>query len=122
MRGFIVYACVWACLLVQGCGSGPGGDPAPPAMPPVARSSEMLWDRDGVPHIYAERADSVAYAFGRAQMQMHAELLIRLYAQARGRGAEHYGAVFQAGEPFPTHMLEVDKPVRTMDFPRRAQA
>lgn len=121
MRRFIVNACVWACLLMQGCGGGSGSDPGPPAKPSVERGSEMIWDRDGVPHIYAESANSVAYAFGRAQMQMHGELLIRLYAQARGRGAEHYGEVFQAGEPFPTHMLEVDKLVRTMDFPRRAQ-
>lgn len=112
---------VWACLLMQGCGGGSGSNPGPPAKPSVARGSEMIWDRDGVPHIYAESADSVAYAFGRAQMQMHAELLIRLYAQARGRGAEHYGEAFQAGEPLPTHMLEVDKLVRTMDFPRRGQ-
>lgn len=128
MKRFIVTACICAYIFIQGCGGGDGGAvgniyttlPAPPPEEHSGSSSEVLWDHDGVPHIYAQEADGVAYAFGRSQMQMHAELLIRLYAQARGKGAEHYGEVFEAGEPFPTDMLEVDKLVRTMDFPRRA--
>ncbi|GGY08468.1 penicillin acylase family protein [Paludibacterium paludis] len=84
------------------------------------RGSQTLWDSYGVPHIYAWRADSMAYAFGRAQMRMHPELLLRLYAQGRGRGAEYYGPVFEGGEPFPTDMVEVDTLVRTMGFPSRA--
>lgn len=80
------------------------------------RGDQVLWDRSGVPHIYAARADSLAYAFGRAQMQAHPELLLRLYAQGRGRGAEYYGAVFEAGEPFPSNMAEVDRMVRAMGF------
>lgn len=85
------------------------------------RGSQVLWDRSGVPHIYAARADSLAYAFGRAQMQAHPELLLRLYAQGRGRGAEYYGAVFEAGEPFPSNMAEVDRLVRAMGFPERSK-
>ncbi|MDC8758490.1 penicillin acylase family protein [Janthinobacterium fluminis] len=115
MRKIIIVAWLAAGMLVQGCGSDAG------TPPPVARGSEVLWDHDGVPHIYAAGADSVGYAFGRAQMQMHAELLIRMYAQARGRGAEYYGEEFKGGELFPVDMLEVDRLVRTMAFPRLAQ-
>ncbi|MBB5016745.1 acyl-homoserine-lactone acylase [Chitinivorax tropicus] len=87
----------------------------------LPRGSQVMWDGDGVPHIYAWRSDSLAYAFGRAQMQMHPELLLRLYAQARGRSAEYYGPVFMQGDPFPTDLVEVDTLVRTMGFPARAQ-
>ena len=46
---------------------------------------------------------SLFYAYGYAQMEAHSELLLRLYAQARGRGAEFYG------EPY----LDADRWVRT---------
>ncbi|WP_137936786.1 penicillin acylase family protein [Chitinivorax sp. B] len=85
------------------------------------RGSQVMWDTHGVPHIYAWRADSLSYAFGRAQLQMHPELLLRLYAQARGRSAEYYGPVFESGEPFPTDLVEVDTLIRTMGFPTRAR-
>ena len=64
--------------------------------PPVlaqapAKGTEILWDRYGVPHIFAPDHPSLFYAYGYAQMEAHSELLLRLYAQARGRGAEFYG-------------------------------
>ncbi len=64
--------------------------------PPVlaqapAKGTEILWDRYGVPHIFAPDHSSLFYAYGYAQMEAHSELLLQLYAQARGRGAEFYG-------------------------------
>src|SRR5215472_7303547 len=44
-------------------------------------------------------------------MEAHAELLLRLYAQARGRGAEFYGESY----------LDADRWVRTNGIPERAR-
>jgi acyl-homoserine-lactone acylase len=63
-----------------------------------AKGTEILWDRFGVPHIFAPDHPSLFYAYGYAQMEAHAELLIRLYAQARGRGAEFYGDKYLADD------------------------
>ena len=74
--------------------------------------SEILWDRWGVPHIFAPDLEQAMYAFGWAQMQSHGDLVLRLYGQARGRGAEYWGAEY----------VDVDRWVRTMGVPGRAAA
>jgi acyl-homoserine-lactone acylase len=74
--------------------------------------TEILWDRWGVPHIFAPDLDQAMYAFGWAQMQSHGDLILRLYGQSRGRGAEYWGAEY----------LDVDRWVRTMGVPARAAA
>ncbi|MGH7469678.1 MAG: penicillin acylase family protein, partial [Longimicrobiales bacterium] len=76
---------------------------------PRART-EILWDRYGVPHVYARDGGSLFYAFGWAQMQNHGNLVLRLYGQARGRAAEYWGEEF----------LESDHWVRTNGIPARA--
>jgi acyl-homoserine-lactone acylase len=58
------------------------------------KSTEILWDNYGVPHIYANNTADMYYAFGWAQAQNHADLLLRLYAQARGRASEFWGENF----------------------------
>jgi acyl-homoserine-lactone acylase len=63
-----------------------------------AKGTEILWDRYGIPHIFAPDHASLFYAYGYAQMEAHAELLVRLYAQARGRGAEFYGEQYLADD------------------------
>jgi hypothetical protein len=83
--------------------------PAPGAAP--AKGTEILWDRFGIPHMFAPDHASLFYAYGYAQMEAHSELLIRLYAQARGRGAELYGEEY----------LESDRWVRTNGLPERAK-
>ena len=72
--------------------------------------TEILWDSWGVPHIYGKDAEGLFRAFGWAQMQSHGDLILRLYGQARGRGAEYFGEKY----------LESDRYVRTMGIPRRA--
>lgn len=72
--------------------------------------TEILWDTWGVPHIYGKDTEGLFRAFGHAQMQSHGDLILKLYAQARGRGAEYFGEKY----------LESDRYVRTMLIPSRA--
>lgn len=53
--------------------------------------TEILWDNYGVPHIYGKSTEEMYYAFGWSQMQSHANLILQLYGQARGRAAEYWG-------------------------------
>ena len=84
--------------------------PVPSAAAVPAKGTEILWDDYGVPHIFASDHASLFYAYGYAQMEAHSELLVRLYAQARGRGAEFYGDAYLAS----------DRWVRTNGIPRKA--
>lgn len=52
---------------------------------------EILWDTYGVPHVYAGNMADMYYGFGWAQMHNHANLVLQLYGQARGRAAEYWG-------------------------------
>lgn len=78
----------------------------------VPKSTEILWDTYGIPHIYGNSHQGAFKAFGWAQMQSHGNLLLRLYGQARGKAAEYWGEKY----------LESDKWVLTMDVPKRANA
>lgn len=51
--------------------------------------TEILWDNFGVPHIYSKTTGGMYYAFGWAQMHNHADLMLQLYGEARGRAAEY---------------------------------
>jgi acyl-homoserine-lactone acylase len=53
--------------------------------------TEILWDTYGVPHVYGRDSRSMFFAFGYAQMRDHANLLLRVYGEARGRAAEYWG-------------------------------
>lgn len=83
--------------------------PAPQAAAAPA-TAEILWDTYGVPHIFAPDDESLLHAYGWAQMQAHGDLVLRLYAQARGRAAEYWGKDY----------LDSDKHVRRMGVPARA--
>lgn len=72
---------------------------------------ELLWDSAGVPHIYGQTLPAMYYGFGYAQMENHANLLLRLYGQARGRAAEYWGASY----------LDSDKIVTLFGIPQQAQ-
>ncbi|WP_035361982.1 penicillin acylase family protein [Dyadobacter alkalitolerans] len=74
-------------------------------------NAEILWDNDGVPHIYGQSLEAMYYGFGYAQMANHADLLLRLYGQARGRAAEYWGPAF----------LDSDKIVTLFGVPERAK-
>lgn len=74
--------------------------------------AEILWDTWGVPHIYADDNESLFYAFGWAQMHSHGDLILQLYAQARGRMAEVFGET----------ALQSDVFVHTLGLPGYAQS
>ncbi|HUF51683.1 MAG TPA: acylase [Longimicrobiales bacterium] len=118
-------AAVAALLLLGGCTllerlmtpPAPPSEPVPVEAPPPILATddprvELLWDRYGVPHIFAGDETALFYAFGFAQMRSHADLLLRLYGQARGRAAEYWGEDF----------YESDVWVRTNGIPGRAQS
>lgn len=60
--------------------------------------TEIIWDNYGVPHIYGRTTEEMYYAYGWAQMHNHANLLIQLYGQARGRAAEYWGEKYLASD------------------------
>jgi acyl-homoserine-lactone acylase len=72
---------------------------------------EILWDTYGVPHIFSNTSQGLFRMFGWAQMQSHANLLLRLYGQARGRAAEYWGSDY----------TESDQWVHQMGIPERSQ-
>lgn len=74
------------------------------------REPEILWDRWGVPHVYASDIEGLLGAFGYAQAESHGELILRLYGQARGRAAEYWGERYLAGDEW----------VRTLGAPKLA--
>lgn len=84
-----------------------------PVQPPaqIHDSTEILWDTWGVPHIVARKDSDAFYAFGWAQMRSHADLLLKLYAVARGRGAEIFGESY----------LPADRSVRILGIPGLAE-
>jgi acyl-homoserine-lactone acylase len=73
-------------------------------------SAEILWDKFGVPHISGNTEQEMYHAFGWAQMHNHADLILKLYGQARGRGAEYWGEEF----------LATDKKILLFQIPQHA--
>ena len=57
----------------------------------AADKANILWDQYGVPHIFAASREEMFYSHGWAQMRNQADLILRLYGESRGRGAEYWG-------------------------------
>lgn len=66
-------------------------EPSADNTPAGLAGGEILWDSYGVPHIYGEDQASVFYGFGWAQAHSHSDIVLRLYGEARARGAEYWG-------------------------------
>jgi acyl-homoserine-lactone acylase len=77
----------------------------------AAKNVEILWDSFGVAHVYAQDKEGMFYGYGYAQMQSHANLILKLYGESRGRGAEYWGP----------KGLELDKWVHVNQVPERAE-
>jgi acyl-homoserine-lactone acylase len=77
----------------------------------ASAAPEILWDRYGVPHIFASTREGMFYAEGWAQAQAQGNLLLLLYGESRGRGAEYWG---------PAH-APLDRWVRLNEVPERAK-
>jgi acyl-homoserine-lactone acylase len=99
-----------ALILLAGL-AGPAAAAAA-AKTPARLSAEVLWDRYGVPHVYGADERDIFYGFGWAQMKSHANLVLTLYAEGRGRAAEYYGC----------EELASDRWMAINDVPARAQA
>lgn len=77
----------------------------------AGRNVEILWDKYGVAHVYAKNVEGMFFGYGYAQMQSHGNLILKLYGESRGRGAEYWG---EKG-------LALDKWVHTNEIPERAE-
>ncbi len=77
----------------------------------AARDVEILWDKFGVAHVYAQNSEGMFYGYGYAQMQSHANLVLKLYGESRGRGSEYWGP----------KGLELDRWVHVNEVPQRAE-
>lgn len=80
---------------------------------PAVVENEILWDSYGVPHIYGKDAESVFYGYGWAQLQSHANTVLRLYGEARGKGAEYWGLDY---EPTARWLVMNGTPERAQDW------
>ncbi|WP_128545871.1 acylase [Larkinella soli] len=102
-----IIALLLLLSLTAFCKPGPNRS----ATAPPAGKTQILWDTHGVPHVYGSSTEAMYYGFGYAQMNNHANLLLRLYGQARGRAAEYWGAEY----------LFSDKLVALFNLPERAR-
>lgn len=82
--------------------------------PAIAQEAgpEILWDDWGVPHIFASSEEDTFYAFGWAQAHNHADLILQLYGEARGRAAKYWG----------TEYLENDLRMHLLRIPEQGEA
>ena len=85
------------------------GDSSTSEMTSVSKieNSEILWDTWGVPHIYATDETDLYFGMGWAQMHSHGDLLMKLYAEARGEGSKYLG----------TSALELTKKLHLLGIP-----
>ncbi|NVK54823.1 MAG: penicillin acylase family protein [Alteromonadaceae bacterium] len=103
-----VTVAVCLALIVSACNS-----PSEPKHPlsdiKQKPATEIRWDTYGVPHIYGERAVDVFYGFGWAQAKSQGDIVLRLYGQARAKGAQYWGPEYEATDKW---LLGNDVPSR----------
>jgi acyl-homoserine lactone acylase PvdQ len=81
-----------------------------PFKQPAPTKNEIVWDTYGVPHIYGTTQQSMFYGYGYAQAQSHANEILRLYGESRGKGAEYWGAEY---EDTALWLIKNDVPARS---------
>jgi acyl-homoserine-lactone acylase len=99
-------------LLALGACAPAAGPDGPEDDLPDPGAPVVLWDTWGVPHVFAANDQDLFFAHGWAQATAHGDLMLRLYGQARGRGAEYWGEDY----------LDGDRWVWTVGIPGRAEA
>lgn len=97
---------VGGAMLVLGVLAAPASSSAAPS------HGEILFDSFGVPHVYGKTEAGMFYGFGYATLQNHGDVVLKLYGEARGRGAEYWGP----------KEVESDKWVLSNDVYERAAA
>jgi acyl-homoserine-lactone acylase len=86
-----VRLCV--CWLVVCLGSMPvlAGSGATSAMVQTGKGTEILWDKWGVPHVFARSLPEMFFCYGWVQAEAHGDLLLHALGGSRGRSAEYFG-------------------------------
>ena len=78
------------------------------------QGSEILWDKYGVPHVFAKSTTDMFFCFGYAEATAHGDLLLHVLGGSRGRGAEYFGP----GEA--DENLKTDRWIWTNEVPSRS--
>jgi acyl-homoserine-lactone acylase len=78
------------------------------------KGTEILWDKWGVPHIFAKSIPDMFFCYGWAQAEAHGDLLLRMFGRSRGRAAEYFGAGVADSN------LKSDRWVLTNEVPKRS--
>ena len=99
-----------ACVTLLAGLAGYGATGAPRAAGAAPLKNEILWDTYGVPHVYGKNTAAVFYGYGYAQALSHADEILRLYGESRGKGAEYWGANY---EDTAVWLLKNDVPARS---------
>ncbi|QMV17760.1 penicillin acylase family protein [Granulicella sp. 5B5] len=55
------------------------------------KGTEILWDKWGVPHIFARSNADLFYSYGWAMTEAHGDLMLHAYGAGRARAAEYFG-------------------------------
>ena len=76
-----------------------------------SRSARDHLGRVGIPHIFAGDLEAASYAWGWAQARNHGALLVKLFGEARGGGAEYWGS----------DLVEQDTWMRRVGIPKRGE-
>ena len=96
--------------------------PAPiPASAPTyhpQKGSEILWDKYGIPHLYAKSTPDLFFLYGYVQAEAHGDLLLRIYGESRGRAAEYFNAADKADTDAN---IKSDTWVWTNSIPQRSE-
>ena len=103
VRGFRPLFLLALVFLLSACRSDPADT--------LREQPEIVWDEWGVPHIFASDLPAASYAWGWAQARNHGTLLVKLFGEARGRGAEYWGS----------ELVEQDTWIRQVGIPKRGQ-
>jgi acyl-homoserine-lactone acylase len=78
------------------------------------KGTEILWDKFGVPHVYAKSVPDMFYGFGWAQAEAHGDLLLHVMGGSRGRGAEYFGP------GVADNNIKTDRWIWTNELPKRS--
>ena len=55
------------------------------------KGTEILWDKWGVPHIFAKSNADLFYCYGWAMTEAHGDLMLHTYGNSRGKASEYFG-------------------------------
>ena len=82
------------------------------------KGSEILWDKYGIPHLYAKSTPDLFFLYGYAQAEAHGNLLLRIYGESRGRASEYLN---NADPTEAATNLKNDTWVLTNSIPQRSE-